>query len=276
MRVFFTFFCEHASEGSYGRFNFQGVLPQKRIAIPHKNYAFKGYIVVWLSAETAKIKKKLNFYKPDGSLLNSFNFPEQPDDGLEKSICFPLIWTLDAYGNYKIEITFEDEIENYIREFSVIKGEAASLNFDREEIPPQIVLGVNDQTQARTWFKKIFKKARKSILVIDNFWTTKELAYLLSEIKPEIRLILYTKSDKRINQDAENVKVIHTDTIVKSSNKIHDRYICLDGDSEIWSMGSSLNYAGKKVTTINKLSSIEAIKKLKSETNSIFPDTFNK
>ena len=41
-------------------------------------------------------------------------------------------------------------------------------------------------------------------------------------------------------------------------------------------MGSSLNYAGKKVTTINKLSSIEAIKKLKSETNSIFPDTFNK
>lgn len=274
MRVFFTFFCEHVEEGSYGRLNFRGVLPQKQIAIPHVNYVFKGYIVICLSTETAKIKKKLNFYKSDDSLLNSFDFPEQLDDGLEKSICFPLIWPIKKFGRYKIEITFEDGVSNYLREFMVIEGGAASLNFDKEEIPPQIILGANDQVQAQDWFKKIFKKARKSILVIDNFWTTQELTYLLSEIKPGIELSLYTKSDRRIIQDAENVKNIHLKTTVKSSGKIHDRYICLDGDSEIWHIGSSLNHAGKRVTTINELSSIGAIKKLKDEINNIFPSTF--
>ncbi|HUW24384.1 MAG TPA: hypothetical protein VMW04_02020 [Patescibacteria group bacterium] len=274
MRVFFSLFCEHVSEGSYGRINLLDVLPQKQIAIPHVNYLFKGYIVVWISAESAKIKKKLNFYKPDGSLLNSFDFPKQPDDNLEKSICFPLIWPIDNYGEYKIEIIFEDGVNNYLRKFNVIKGDATSFNFDKEEIPPQIVLGSNDQIQAQDWFKKIFKKARKSILVIDNFWTTKELAYLLSEIKPEIILSLYTKNCRKIVQDAENVKMIHSNTNVKSSIKIHDRYICLDGDAEIWHIGSSLNYAGKKVTTINKVFAIEAIKKLKNEINAIFPGTF--
>lgn len=274
MRVFFTFFCEHVDEGSYGRINFHGVLPQKQLAIPHKNYVFKGYIVTWISSEAAKIKRKLNLYKSDDVLLSSFDFPEQPDDGLEKSMCFPLNWLIEDFGNYKIEIIFEDGEENYSREFKVIQGDAASLNFAKEEIPPQIILGANDQIQAQEWFKKIFKKAQKSIFVIDNFWTTKELAYLLHEIKPEIELSLFTKKDSRIITDARNVINLHQQTIVKSNNKIHDRYICIDGDSEVWNIGSSLNYAGKRLTTINKVSSIEAIKKLKAEINNIFPGTF--
>ncbi len=274
MRVFFTLFCEHVSEGSYGRINLIGILPQKQIAIPHLRYVFKGYLVVWVSSETAKVNKKLNFYNPNNTLISSFDFPEHTDDDLEKSIYFPVNWPIDKLGEYLIEILFEDGEETYKREFNVVIGPAASLNLETGEIPPQIVLGGNDQIHAREWFKKIFRRAKKTILVIDNFWTTKELEYLLSEIKPEIKLVLFVKDQERRKKDTENVKLLHANTDIKTSTKIHDRYICLDEDSEIWQIGSSLNHAGGNIMTINKLTSIEAIQKLKSEVNNIFPDTF--
>lgn len=273
MRVYFTLFCEHVYPSSYGRADFKGVLPQKQIAIPHLPYGFKGSLVIDLSVEALSLKKKLNLYNAENDLLGSFDLPVLADSDMEKIVPFELVWEIEKYGKYRLEIIFEDGQETYSREFDVIKGDAASFNLAKEEIPHQIMLGINDLVQAQEWFKKIFKKARKTILVVDNFWTTKELGYLLSEIKPEIVLSLYTK--KEFVKDAEKVKVIHPNTEVKSSNKIHDRYICLDGDSEIWHIGASLNHAGKKVTTINKVTSLEAINKLKTEINGLFPKTFN-
>jgi len=272
MRIYFTLFCEHISPSSYGRVDLTGVLPQKQMGIPHLPYIFKGDIAINLSVEALNLKKKLNLYNAENDLLGSFEIPAIAVSDMEKIVPFHLTWKIEKYGKYRLEIVFEDEKETYTREFDVIKGDAASLNLEKEEVPPQILLGTNDLTQAQDWLKKIFKKARKSILVVDNYWETKQLIYLLSEIKPEINLLLYTKKERV--KEAEKVRVFHSNTVVQSSNKIHDRYICLDGDSEIWHIGSSLNHAGKKVTTINKITHLEAINKLKQEINKLFPNTF--
>ncbi len=96
----------------------------------------------------------------------------------------------------------------------------------------------------------ILKEAHDNIIIIDNY-ADKNVLDMIRPLKIDVIIIckdngLLKEIDiNKYQKQYKNLKVVH-------SNDFHDRYIILD-QKEIYHCGSSLNYAGSKTFSINKL-----------------------
>ncbi|MBQ2640132.1 MAG: ORF6N domain-containing protein [Bacilli bacterium] len=95
----------------------------------------------------------------------------------------------------------------------------------------------------------IFNKAEKELIIIDSY-VDKSILDIIRSIKTKV--ILITKNNRltkldivKYNKQYNNLKIINT-------NKFHDRYFIID-KKEIYHCGTSINHAGSKVFSINKL-----------------------
>ena len=108
----------------------------------------------------------------------------------------------------------------------------------------------NKEYDAYSDIKEIFKESKKEIIVIDNY-VDKTFLDLIRNIKSKVILITKTNSKltkldiEKYNKQYKNLTIIYT-------NKFHDRYFILD-KKFIYHCGSSINHAGSKVFSINKL-----------------------
>lgn len=97
---------------------------------------------------------------------------------------------------------------------------------------------------------KILKAAKEEIIIIDGYVDV-TLLDIIKELNTNVVLITKNKNNlKKIeidkyNNQYNNLQIIKNDTF-------HDRYIILD-NKEIYHIGTSLNHAGKRVFSINKL-----------------------
>ena len=96
----------------------------------------------------------------------------------------------------------------------------------------------------------IMNKAHKELIIIDNY-ADKSVLDMVSKLKVNVIIIvkaksLLTETDiKKYNEEYHNLKIIYNDSF-------HDRYLILD-QKAIYHLGASLNYAGSKTFSINKL-----------------------
>ena len=96
----------------------------------------------------------------------------------------------------------------------------------------------------------ILKEAHDNIIIIDNY-ADKTVLDMIRYLKVDVTLIcknncLLKEIDiNKYQKQYKNLKVIY-------SNDFHDRYIILD-QNEIYHCGTSLNHAGSKTFSINKL-----------------------
>ncbi len=96
----------------------------------------------------------------------------------------------------------------------------------------------------------ILKAAHDNIIIIDNY-ADKFVLDMIKDLKTHVTIICKSKGLlKEIDIDKyqkqyKNLKVVY-------NNDFHDRYIILD-QKEIYHCGASLNYAGSKTFSINKL-----------------------
>ena len=108
----------------------------------------------------------------------------------------------------------------------------------------------NKEYDAYSDIKEIFKESEKEIIVIDNY-VDKTFLDLIRNIKSKVILITKTNSKltkldiEKYNKQYKNLTIIYT-------NKFHDRYFILD-KKIIYHCGTSINHAGSKVFSINKL-----------------------
>lgn len=97
---------------------------------------------------------------------------------------------------------------------------------------------------------QILKVAKEEIIIIDGYVDV-TLLDILKQLNTNVVLITKNKNNlKKIeidkyNNQYNNLQIIKNDTF-------HDRYIILD-NKEIYHIGTSLNHAGKRVFSINKL-----------------------
>ena len=96
----------------------------------------------------------------------------------------------------------------------------------------------------------ILKEARDNIIIIDNY-ADKNVLDMIRCLKIDVTIIcknngLLKEIDiNKYQEQYKNLKVVY-------NNDFHDRYIILD-QNEIYHCGTSLNYAGSKTFSINKL-----------------------
>lgn len=107
-------------------------------------------------------------------------------------------------------------------------------------------------------FVNIFKQANKELIIIDSYADNTLLDIIR---KLNCNIILITKNSERLseneiqkyNRQYHNLKVVR-------DNSFHDRYFVIDNKT-IYQSGSSINNAGEKIFSINKLAD-ESVKKI--------------
>ena len=96
----------------------------------------------------------------------------------------------------------------------------------------------------------IFNEAQKEIVIIDGY-ADKVILDIARNIKADIKLITFTKNTKfqslysKYSKQYSNLKVTY-------NNSFHDRYFILD-QITVYHCGTSINYAGSKTFSINRI-----------------------
>ena len=112
----------------------------------------------------------------------------------------------------------------------------------------------------------IFKEAKNEIIVVDGY-ADKVFLDISRNIKIDIKLITYSKNIqfqtlyKKYSKQYSNLKVTY-------NNSFHDRYFILD-QSTVYHCGTSINHAGSKTFSINKIEDGGVVNFLIQEINKI-------
>ena len=101
-------------------------------------------------------------------------------------------------------------------------------------------------------YQDIYKKAKKSIFIIDDYIDIKTLQ-LLKSAKQNTNIVIFTDNKAKNGINDIIIKDSGLNLIIKENKRCHDRYIILDyntKDEAIYLSGASSKDAGNKVTTI--------------------------
>ena len=121
---------------------------------------------------------------------------------------------------------------------------------------------LNGETvEAEIAYRNIYRQAKESIFIIDNYIDIKTL-YLLNDINSNINITIFSDNvGNRLRLSNYNTFITEYPSIhigfITTNHCVHDRYIILDfgkATEQIYHCGASSKDAGNKVTTISKLS----------------------
>lgn len=116
----------------------------------------------------------------------------------------------------------------------------------------QYFLSAGDVYRAKKTILRIMKRARTSLIIVDPYLDedifdyvdaldiSVTIQFVTSNVKPMFKQLYRALQTSRSNIE---VKVCHL---------FHDRFLVIDG-SEIWSIGASINGAGKKAFVVDKI-----------------------
>ena len=108
-------------------------------------------------------------------------------------------------------------------------------------------------------YKKIFNKAKKNIIIIDDYIGIKTIEHL-RDIKENIKITIYTDNKHKhlshneltdFYKEYPKIKL----SFKKTNDLIHDRFIIIDyntKDEAAYHLGSSIKDTGNKITMINR------------------------
>ena len=157
-----------------------------------------------------------------------------------------------------------------IQETMVTKADLSDFMklFDSNRDNEEILILDGQPFKADLAYQKIYKKAKKNIVVIDDYINIKTL-YHLSTLKNTIKITIISdnkgKQPLRLSEyndyltEYSNINI----SFIKSLNRIHDRYIVLDNNTKnmkVYHCGASSKDAGNRITTITQLRDITQYK----------------
>ena len=163
----------------------------------------------------------------------------------------------------------EGEVQN-IKENMVTKADLSDFMklFDSGIEHEEILILDGEPFKADVAYQKIYGKAKRRIIVIDDYIGVKTLNHLAhakanasltvisdNKARPPLRQTEY--NDFLTENPGRNIAFIH------STGRAHDRYIVLDEgtkDMKVYHCGASSKDAGKKITTITRLTDLDDYK----------------
>lgn len=118
--------------------------------------------------------------------------------------------------------------------------------------------------EAQEVYKTIYRMAKKSIYIVDDYISIRTLKYL-KVCSSHIKIIIFSDNKALDKVDKEDISDFIKETNIhlelkKSHHKAHDRYIFLDYGTPneiIYHPGSSSKDSGTSITSIERLNDIE-------------------
>jgi hypothetical protein len=133
------------------------------------------------------------------------------------------------------------------------KVEEIDLQIKTNQLPTQGIFFDGQVFDAYTLAADIFRSAKQSIVLIDNYIDDSTLTHLAKKNKG-VKVLLLTKSiSPQLSLDVQKADAQYGDFEVKQFNKSHDRFIIIDGGKEIYHIGASLKDLGKKWFAFQKM-----------------------
>ena len=143
----------------------------------------------------------------------------------------------------RLEDNFED-LKNKVNQID--------LQINTQLVPTQGIFFDGQIFDAYAFFSSIIKKAKKEIILIDNYIDESTLTHL-SKKEKQVQVILYTKSiNQQLNLDVKKANEQYGGFEIHSFSKSHDRFLIIDGVI-VYHIGASLKDLGKKWFAFTKM-----------------------
>lgn len=131
----------------------------------------------------------------------------------------------------------------------------------KAELPKQALFYDGQYYDAYDYITLLIKKAKTSILLIDPYCDIRALSFLSNRNEQLSIKICKSSSAKLKEEEIEAFIKQYGELKITTNDTIHDRFLIIDG-SECYSLGASLNYAGKKTFVITKIDNINIINEI--------------
>jgi len=134
----------------------------------------------------------------------------------------------------------------------------------KDRIPEQGIFFEGQVFDAYNFVSDLFRKAEKSIVIVDNYVDDTVLLHL-TKIKKDVQVKIVTKSlSDQFRLDISKFEDQYFHIEVKASKDIHDRFIIIDGEV-LYHLGASLKDLGKKLFGFTKMdkAGLKLIEKIK-------------
>lgn len=166
-----------------------------------------------------------------------------------------------SHNNYEKRLSnIETKILDYDHKFNEVFDKLEEKNLKNE------IYFEGQIYQAYSKIVDILSEAKKEIVLIDSY-ADKTTLDIISKIQVQITLI--TKSKNNLKQiDVDKYKSEYSNLNIVYNDTFHDRYFILDNHI-VYHCGASLNHAGSKTFSINKLEDELVIDLLINKVNQI-------
>jgi len=132
-----------------------------------------------------------------------------------------------------------------------LKVEKIDMQISAEQLPMQGIFFEGQVFDAYKFVSDLFRTAKKSIVIIDNYIDDTVLVHL-TKINPDVKVKILTKSiSEQFELDLKKFSEQYFPIEAKVMKNIHDRFIIVDG-STVYHFGDSLKDLGKKLFAFSK------------------------
>lgn len=157
-----------------------------------------------------------------------------------------------------LELKIKDSDFKFEKVFKALEG---------NKIPTQGVFFEGQVFDAYELTSRIIRKAKKSIILIDNYIDERTLVHLSKKEKSVIVTLLSIDKSAQLDLDLQKANTQYGNFTWKKFSKSHDRFLIID-QNEVYHLGASLKDLGKKwfaFTLLKPQSISELLKKINDE-----------
>lgn len=229
------------------------------------NEELKGISVVAKFATTAKDGKIYNIEYYNLDMVLSIGYRVKSNRGIQFRI-----WANKILKDHLLKgFTVNNRINRIEDNLDTLKDKVQQigLQINSHLIPTQGVFFEGQVFDAYELTSRIIRKARKSIVLIDNYIDERTLMHLSKKEKTVIVTLLSNNKSAQLELDLKKANTQYGNFTWKKFSKSHDRFLIID-QNEVYHIGASLKDLGKKwfaFTLLKPQSISELLKKINDE-----------
>lgn len=165
------------------------------------------------------------------------------------------IWANKVLKDYLLKgYAVSQRFDKIEKDVHYLKSKVEDIDFQiQTNLPPKEGIFFEGQVfDAYLFVTDLFRKAQKSIILIDNY-IDESVLLMLSKRQKGVEVLVYISNvTKETNLDLKKYRSQYPDIKITPFNKSHDRFIILDKKT-VYHLGASLKDLGKKWFAFSKL-----------------------